>query len=106
MVDEGCCAMSDGIHKTWQDRVLNALRIQRTIERPPQSLQDFREIFWRRTRNRHAARKGAVKVGVRADISRHDVLTLRVEALFVWIFFHQRLAYARILDAVTFDKDC
>ena len=81
VVDQRRRAVLDGIHQADQRAVAHVHIEQRPIQPPPQPFQDVGEILGGRAGNGHAARKGAVEVGVGADVAGHDQLAAGVQLL-------------------------
>src|SRR5687768_11229118 len=79
MINESSCAMFDSVHKTGENRISDAFRIQRTIQRPPQLLQDLREIFGGRSRDGHTARISSIEMSMCTDVARHYILAARIQ---------------------------
>ncbi len=75
--------MLDRIHKTNLRRVAHIVFEKGFIEVPPKLIEYLGKILGGVSRDRHAAREGTVKMGVPADIARHDILTTCINALFV-----------------------
>ena len=105
MVDECCCTVLDCIHEAGEDGVLDAFRIQRPIERPPQLLQYLREVFWHGAGDGHATRVGSVKMCVRADVAGHHVLAVRIQRFFIRVFGCERLGGIYFADEVVLNEN-
>ncbi len=82
-------AMLDRIDQAHQRAGAHRVPVERLVQRPPQPLEDRREIRWRVAGNRHAPRIRPVKMCVGADVPRHDQLPPRIEPLSLRVAFAQ-----------------
>src|SRR5690606_35566901 len=89
VINDGRCAVFNGIDQERQGRIARAFFIQSLVQFPPEFFKDLLEIYRWLTRNRHPTRKSPIKVSMSTDVARHDHLTLRVQNLFLWEPFSQ-----------------
>ena len=104
MIDQCSGPVPDRIHQTGQDGILDALGIQRAVERPPQLLQDVREVFRSGSGNGHAAGIGTIKVRVGTDAAGHYILSTCVQLFLFRIFFLKFAGWASFFDAFVLDE--
>ena len=81
MIDQRGGAVLDGVHQADQRAVFDVLLQQRPVQPPPELAQDFGKVAGRVTGDGHAPGKGPIKVGVAADVARHDELPTGVHGL-------------------------
>src|SRR3990170_122906 len=58
------------------------------VQRPPQFLQNLREVLGGWFGDRHAAREGAIEVRMSANVTRHDVFAFSIELFSLWVSCH------------------
>src|SRR5262249_36191134 len=84
-------------------RIANIVERENLVELPPQSLQDFGEVFGRVARQGYSAGESAVKMRMRADIAWHHILPARVKLRGARISCPQFGRRAEINDPIAFD---
>jgi hypothetical protein len=55
-----------------EGRRAHTVQVERSVEAPPDPLQDLEKVLRRLEPVRHAAREGRVEMRVCADVARHD----------------------------------
>jgi hypothetical protein len=92
VVDQRRCAVADCVDQTDLCRTAHPFEVQRLVQFPPERLQNFWKIFGRWARGYASARKGAVKMGVGADLAWHEEFAVGIPPFVVGIGCKQRRA--------------
>jgi hypothetical protein len=72
MIDNRRRTEANRLYPSNQRAEVDALRVERFVERPPDSFEDFPEVPRQPPRSGHASRQGRVEVRVRADQAGED----------------------------------